>query len=385
MRVRSFGNSDVFLISLLYILWEWLTQLTPIFAFPYARLAVCTAAYTSFIGSAALLGGLFISLLILLVNGTVCALLMSVKRPYYALRTTAVMICLLSVNYAFCRYALSHAERSAASECAVIQGNISSADKWRISSENSLDTFIRIAYRTVGSNTDLIVFPETTVTEPVTDNPVLLERIRRLSRDTGADVLTGTIYRDGGRTFNAMLTVYPDGSISQPYFKQQLVPFGEKVPFYSLMPESIRRSVTNFSAGASSEPVRAGGAKVGGIICFESIYPQLARAAVRSGAELLVVISNDSWFDNSAVPEQHFAHSVLRAVEMGRYTICCSNTGISAVVSPTGECLRAEPYCEQGLLSGYEKTERRTLYSVTGDIIILPGVLMVIKGACKRR
>ena len=384
MRIRSFDGTDVFRIATLYILTEWLTQVSPLFAFPYARLAVCLTGYPRFIGSAAVLGGLFPSFLILIVNGALALLIINAARPFRVLRTTGAVICLLSVNYAYGVYVVSGADFPAAGRCAVIQGNISSADKWRISSEESLYAFLRLAYGTADAGTDLIVFPETTVTEAVTENTLLLGRIKTLAEDKSSAVLTGTLYRSGGKLYNAMLAVNPDGSLSEPYFKRELVPFGEKVPFYSLLPESVRGSCQNFSAGSSSVPVEAAGVKIGGIICFESIYPQLSRSAVKSGAELLVVISNDSWFDGSNVPEQHFAHSVLRAVETGRYTICCSNTGISGVISPVGDCVRLPPQAEGALLSGYTPLRHRTPYSLWGDIIIIPAVLMVINGICKK-
>jgi len=98
-------------------------------------------------------------------------------------------------------------------------------------------------------------------------------------------------------------------------------------------------TIGDFTPGTFREPISCQNAKIGVLICFESIFPGLARKRVNQGAMVLVVATNDAWFGRSAGPYQHFAEAVLRAVETRRYVLRAANTGISGVIAPTGEIL----------------------------------------------
>ena len=111
---------------------------------------------------------------------------------------------------------------------------------------------------------------------------------------------------------------------------------------------------------------------VGGMICYDSIYERVPRSAVQAGAGLLVLITNDSWYGDSAAVWQHNGDSVLRAVESGRYLVTSASTGISAVISPTGEVLALQEPLTEGIVYGdVSFTATRTLYSYVGDVLVL--------------
>jgi len=98
-----------------------------------------------------------------------------------------------------------------------------------------------------------------------------------------------------------------------------------------------------FSPGDDRAPIRVGIAPLGLLICYEAIFPEIARGAVDQGAELIVNITNDAWFGRSAAPYQHLLMSRLRSVETGRYQIRAANTGLSAVLDPFGRELSRIP------------------------------------------
>ena len=117
-----------------------------------------------------------------------------------------------------------------------------------------------------------------------------------------------------------MRVIYPNGEISEPYSKQILVPFGEFVPCKNIV-YNISDTITeylssydNYTHGKESNVINSDIGKLGGIICYESVYPNIIRSSVNNGAELLLVISNDSWFGDTSALYQHLSHSVLRAV-----------------------------------------------------------------------
>ena len=119
--------------------------------------------------------------------------------------------------------------------------------------------------------------------------------------------------------------------------------------------------------------------KIGSLICFDSIYEKLGMDSVRDGAELMIISSNDSWFYDSAAVYQHQAQAQLRAIEQGRYILRSANTGISSVISPTGEALHwIEPLVEGYAVCDVSMRQTRTVYSVIGDLLIYASLLFIV-------
>jgi apolipoprotein N-acyltransferase len=142
----------------------------------------------------------------------------------------------------------------------------------------------------------------------------------------------------------------------QVYDKMRLVPFAEGIPYV----QHVRPLVKLISAISQMEPFRPGrnhtiyeiprrdipttagrsaegsSLRFGPLICFESCYPSLGRALVRRGAEALVIITNDGWYEQTAGPAQHELEAIFRAVETRRWVVRCANTGISCFISPLG-------------------------------------------------
>ena len=146
----------------------------------------------------------------------------------------------------------------------------------------------------------------------------------------------------------------PQGLLGRPYRKVHLVPFGEYVPLPKLFffARQISNEIGEFSAAAAPEPLDVGDFRIGVGICYEITYPELARLEVAHGANLLVTISNDSWYGRAGAQAQHFAAAVLRSVETRRYVLRAAITGITGIVDEKGR-IRGELSANQiGLLEG---------------------------------
>jgi apolipoprotein N-acyltransferase len=105
-------------------------------------------------------------------------------------------------------------------------------------------------------------------------------------------------------------------------------------------------------------------------ICYEIVYPHLAREAVRQGAELLTTVTNDAWYGDSSAPYQHFALASIRAVEQGRYLARVANTGISGVVDPYGRVIGGTRVFEEAVVVAEVRLlQGRTLYATIGDLV----------------
>ncbi len=225
----------------------------------------------------------------------------------------------------------------------VVQGNIDQNQKWL--PENQLATiekYIELSVEEAGrQKPHLVIWPETAMPFYPTASHLFPELLSRTVFSHDFSLLSGAPYfvdTDSDREFyNSAILIRPDASRSS-YFKQHLVPFGEYIPFSDILPlpGPVVQSVGNFSRGRSAEPLVDGNARLGILICFESIFPDLARREVKNGANLLVNITNDAWFGRSSASIQHLSMAVLRAVENRRSLARAANTGISCFIDPTG-------------------------------------------------
>ena len=136
--------------------------------------------------------------------------------------------------------------------------------------------------------------------------------------------------------------------------------------------------------------------RIGGLICFDSIYESLARKSVAAGAELLVLGTNDSWFLDSAAGYQHNGQAVLRAIENGRAVVRAANTGISSIITEKGEIIDyLAPLVDGQLTAEVSLSSQQTLYTTIGDVFVLlaaitfhtPFILQIIfhiQSKCKK-
>lgn len=122
-------------------------------------------------------------------------------------------------------------------------------------------------------------------------------------------------------------------------------------------------SCLNMQVGDENVPI-------GTAICYESVYGEYCTGYVRAGAKLLTVITNDAWWGNTPGYKQHFSYSRLRAIETRRYVARCGNTGISAVIDPTGKVLSRTPWWQQAVLKDSVKLlDSQTFFVRYGDIV----------------
>jgi apolipoprotein N-acyltransferase len=220
----------------------------------------------------------------------------------------------------------------------------------------------------------LIVIPESAF-------PLYWERSDRLRQDLagiahdGPSILFNDVAEEGDRYFNAARLLTPHGLAGAPYRKVHLVPFGEYVPLPRLFffVRQISTEIGAFSAADSPEIVRSGPLAIGVGICYEILYPSLARRETAAGANLLATISNDSWYGRAGAQEQHFAGAVLRSVEDERWLLRAAITGISGIVDPRGRITAESAPDTRAIVYGTVRlVETRTAWTRWGWR--LPGV-----------
>lgn len=232
----------------------------------------------------------------------------------------------------------------------LVQGNIPQDVKWDPAFVlGSLRRHVALTADAAEKKPDLVVWPEAATTFFFQDGEELSKVIHDASDQARAPIFFGSsAYEppDGGtaralRYYNSAFLVRPGGHRDGRYDKIHLVPFGEYVPFRRLLP-FLSRVATGIASGdftPGREPVifRLDGRRFGALVCYEGIFPALSRDLANRGADLLVNITNDAWFGRSGAPGQLLQMAVFRAVEERTGMARAANTGISALIQPTGE------------------------------------------------
>ena len=221
---------------------------------------------------------------------------------------------------------------------------------------------------------DLTVWPETAVLGSVPYEPQTLKLIRDGAAAAGSPLLTGVLEierveaspsaREGLLFYNAAWLFSATGETLGRYRKQHLVPFGEYIPLDKTVPFLQRFAPTGVSCTPGRGPgvlhlTKAAGQSLGlgPLICFEDTVPGLSRKAVRAGATMLVLMTNDAWFNGSIEPVQHLNQSVFRAVENGVPLVRAANSGVSCVVDAVGRVKRLESNGTVADFSGFMVTQ----------------------------
>ncbi|MGW2049709.1 apolipoprotein N-acyltransferase [Streptomyces sp. NPDC001858] len=200
----------------------------------------------------------------------------------------------------------------------------------------------QLTRRLVGQDVDLIVWGESSVGYDLAERPDLADRLARLSRATGADILVNVDARRSDRPgiYKSSILVGPDGPTGDRYDKMRLVPFGEYIPARSLLgwATSVGKAAGEDRRRGAGQVVMdaAPGLRIGPMVCFETAFPDMSRHLAEDGSDVLVAQSSTSTFQHSWAPAEHASLGALRAAETGRPFVHATLTGVSAVYDASG-------------------------------------------------
>jgi len=231
-------------------------------------------------------------------------------------------------------------------------------------------------------NLDLVVWSETAVDIDLDETATLRHRLARLAGEIGVPFVTGAPRSEGGRRTNSVVLFTPGRGIAESYAKQRLVPFSEYDPTLAAPLRHLLGPVVEgepYVPGTEPFVFRHGPLRFAAPVCFEITYPGLMRRFRAAGAELVLNLSNDAWFGRSGYPEMHFAHAILRAVELRSWVVRGANTGISGFVDPAGRVVATLPIFEEGVVTAEVRAAGAApLYARAGDLPILVLLAAVI-------
>jgi apolipoprotein N-acyltransferase len=375
LRARLGPGPALALAPALWVVGEWLRGWL-MGGFPWGLLGYSQAAQLPVIQVAELGGVYAVSFLIVAVNAALAGLL--ALGPRRAWPGAAAVLVLLVGALVFGVHAIARASAASggSAEVAVIQPSIEQTIKWDPARHAQiLDIYERLTREAARDRPAVVLWPETATTIFLRGDPVLVERLRRLSEEVGTPILVGSIdrrERPREQFLNSAFLLTGQG-ITAKYDKIHLVPFGEYVPLASLLGfvKGWAEFISEFGTGDVETVFPLPGAPFGTVICYEVIFPELFRGFVARGAAFMANITNDAWFGETSGPWQHLGMLPLRAVEHRVAIARAANTGVSAFVEPTGRVGPTLPLLERGILRRrIPLRERATLYTRFGDWLV---------------
>jgi apolipoprotein N-acyltransferase len=375
--VRRWGLAALWAAPVVWVALEygrgtWLT------GFPWVLLGYSQATVLPVAQLASLVGVYGVSALVVAVNAALAHAFVAPGRARLTGPLVALGLVAMAAIWGQSRIADGRLAREGeAIRVGVAQGNVPQVQKWDPAFGASiLHTYLRLTREAASGGARFIVWPESATPFFFEEEPAGRQAVQDAARETGAWLLFGSDQVERGsppRYYNAAFLVAPDGRQVAAYRKMQLVPFGEYVPLRGLLffVQPLVETVSDFAAGTEQTLLPVNGRPVSTAICYEAVFPSLARRAVERGSRLLTTITNDAWYGRSSAPFQHFEQASVRAIEQGRYLVRAANTGVSGIVDPYGRVLaRSELFRTAVLVGDVRLLDGRTVYSRIGDAFV---------------
>ncbi len=382
---ERFGMRYLYIIPFVWVAIEYLQSLGTL-GFPWSLLAYTQTYYTDLIQYVTVTGAYGVSLWVFFINVIIFILIRTRPQLRQALIWLAILIALFIIPFIYGKLVIpSEEDFEEEIRVALIQGNVDPYVKWDASFlDQNFEIYDSLTLSIADQRPDLVVWPETATACYLRSRPEYLSRVFEIARQVGAPILTGTPdyeYLDENRynTYNGLMLIQPGYNALQVYWKMHLVPFGERVPFEDTVPflqnflESLNMGIGDFSEGKKykifimrrkNEPLR-----FAGVICYESVFPDLVRRFIKLGGRFLVIVTNDAWFGNTSGPYQHAQIAVFRAVENRVSIARCANTGISSFIDPYGRILKKSRFNQQAaLVQDIPLRRETTFYTQHGDL-----------------
>ena len=364
------------------------------FTLPIIQIADVTGAYG-------------VSFLIMLANVAVFLTIKEIHRKDYYLTSLMAALFMVFIALYYGTFRTKNIFTGDALKVAVVQGNIAQVKKWDPSfREAILNKYERLTREAAAYNPELIIWPETSVPGFMESEPDLEARVISLVKEIKTPILVGVPREDPDKKdayYNSAELLNEEGKVIGRYDKIHLVPFGEYVPLriiFAFVENFAPSPIGDFAAGkdhtvfgffikrSAKDTEHAWHmikkVRFSTLICFEDIFPGLARKFILSGANFLVNITNDAWFGKTSAAYQHAQSSIFRAVENRVNVIRAANTGVSCFIDQKGEITGSvESGQESIFIDGFKMheitiTKTLTFYTAYGDVFAYICVLVTL-------
>jgi apolipoprotein N-acyltransferase len=344
-RLFSKGSAPGFIA--LWILFEWLRSWL-FTGFPW--LLIGYAFIDTPLISFAPIGGVWLVSAMALIIAVTAAKVINSRRPSPLL----LILAILGTSYLLPMQWTEHSDRKVS--VTLIQPNLAQESKWKIEQvDRHIQNIINLSVQAPAS--DLIIWPETAVPKLIANAINQISPLVEILNQQGTTLISGFPRKEWSESqsrnlyHNSVGTLTGDISL---YDKQRLVPFGEYIPFEKQLRGVIAffdLPMSNFSLPEQpTYQIVTPHGSLAGAICYEIAYPELVRENAHH-SDMILTLSNDTWFGGSHGPDQHFEIARMRAIENGKPVIRATNNGISGFIDATGRVLATAPRFETAIIT----------------------------------
>jgi apolipoprotein N-acyltransferase len=410
LAAKRFSNISpiisLFLIPAAWVACEWLrSQLLT--GFGWASLGYSQSFTLPVIQIADMTGVYGVSFFIVMVNTAIFLAAKDFKKRENLDVIIILALVIVFIVLGYGSYRLKNIFTGEKIKVGVVQGNIPQDKKWDAEfRETIMHKYESLTKELAREKNDLIVWPETSVPGFVESERDLFERVRQLAIDAKTPLLVGTLREDRRLKdlyYNSATLFMENGSIESTYDKIHLVPFGEYVPLkkvFSFVDKIAPAPIGDVSSGEKynifsfllrrtsrdKEMTWRMTKKVrfSVLICFEDMFPEIAREFVKNGATFLVNITNDAWYKKTPAAWQHTEGSIFRAVENRVNVVRAANTGISCFIDQKGRIIDLVSVNGKDIfVDGFKSCEivvmpTKTFYAKYGDIFAYLCIVSII-------
>lgn len=382
---RYSEDTAIWMTPGIWALAELLRNYYPFNGFPWASLGYSQFPYKLILQSLDIGGVYLLSASIVTVNA---GILFSLRRKSWRTALFVTLFFGMLNLYGVYRLHFWDLKPTGVVQVGLVQGNIELSRDREYYAQKYFEDVPRLFDRAVESGARWVILPEA-------QNPyyfpsdfyfkVFWEQKVRLS-ETYLLFNATRVSEEGSNYFNSVHLLNPEGKLVYQYDKAHLVPFGEYLPVSALLDsfEPLVAEVSSFTPGTSRTLGKVGGVPFATLICYESIFPELSRDFVERGAGLLVNMTNDLWFGDTAAPIQHFQMAAFRSVETRKSMLRVANSGVTAIVNPYGEVRSmTKLFSEAVVREAVQSNQYKTLFVQFGHgpliaFIIVLGVIGLI-------
>jgi len=349
--MQSVTSQQLILFAAVWVCGEWMRSWL-LTGFPW--LFIGYSQTESLLAGWAPIVGVYGVSFIICISGAVISHLLFLRQGFHTHRTllTAVALCwFIAIPLKYVQWTLPAGEPQ---QVSMVQANISQHDKWRREYRQPTLTLYKNLSEPYWESSDLIIWPEAAIPMYYQYANDFLDQMDVLAAKHQSALLTGIPSRDthSDNSYNSIITI---GNGNGVYHKQNLVPFGEYIPFANLLGNVLaffELPASTMHAGNTDQAaltIQQWQSKP--LICYEIVYPGLTAKAA-GVSDVLITVSNDSWFGASIGPLQHLQMAQMRALENGRYVLRSTGSGVSTIINPAGQIVARSEQFEQTVLTG---------------------------------
>lgn len=325
-----------------------------------------------------------LSTIALLLNAWVLNIYLNIKnRAYFKKQVTYLVLFFSAINLWGMYKAHKWSKTDSEIKVLVVQPNIGNQEKqWEIFGHSfkskTIGKHFELTNKELHTKPDFILWPETSIPEFLEERFHKTSNVRQVLnyiKEIGVPVITGgfTENKETQKQSNALFSFDKQGAIQGVYKKHILLAFGEYLPFSEFFPSLLKLlpTIADFERGIGPHTITTTlndetDLKIGPQICYEGLHPWFTAGLVEDGADILINVTNDSWFGHTFESYQHLYMTLMRSVEFRRPMVRATNTGISAVIAANGKILELSPQKKEWAKTvtvPYLKNAPQTFYS----------------------